>query len=80
MAEPAAPAAMILLAPWFGLAIAERLWRWRAPTPWGARSGLPIHPPRRRQRRRKALPTTDTDDRLIANAASIGLSCQPNSG
>lgn len=30
--------------------------------------------------RRSALATTDTDDRLIASAASIGLSSQPKTG
>jgi hypothetical protein len=31
-------------------------------------------------RNRSALPTTDTDDRLIARAATIGLSKSPNAG
>jgi hypothetical protein len=31
-------------------------------------------------RNRSALVITDTDDRLIASAAIIGLSCQPKSG
>lgn len=34
----------------------------------------------RRVLNRKALPTTDTEDRLIASAAIIGLSNQPNTG
>lgn len=34
----------------------------------------------RRVLNRKALPTTDTEDRLIASAAIIGLSSQPNTG
>ena len=32
------------------------------------------------RRSRRALPTTDTDDRLIASAASIGLNSTPNTG
>jgi hypothetical protein len=31
-------------------------------------------------RNRSALPTTDTDDRLIASAAIIGLNSNPNAG
>jgi hypothetical protein len=31
-------------------------------------------------RRRSAFPTTDTEDRLIAKAANIGLSSRPNTG
>lgn len=34
----------------------------------------------RRVLNRKALPTTDTEDRLIASAAIIGLSNQPKTG
>ena len=31
-------------------------------------------------RNRSALPTTETDDRLIASAAIIGLNSRPNAG
>lgn len=47
-----------------------------APGP-GGRLILRFHRP---VRSRNALPTTDTEDRLMANAAIIGLSNQPNTG
>ena len=52
-----------------------------------ARPVAGVYGPGRRQslrsdalRSRRALATTDTDDRLMASAASIGLSSTPNTG
>ncbi len=52
---------------------------WR-PGPWGAEQQAPLYCYSDLRLSRSALPITETEDRLIAAAAIIGLSKMPNHG